>query len=377
MSIQVYRCLLIAGFAAVLLGPLLWLGNEEHSVYENRALTQVPKFSGRLSQLHEFVVDWEMYFNDQYGFRERAALFNDELWNALRLSALPNVVEGNDGWLFFTGQEGDRPLDDYSGKTALSKSELESWARVLTERKEKLESAGIDYLFMLVPNKAEIYGDKLPSRFAKRSGMSRCEQLVDYLQSNTNVPVLYMKEAIAAGRYEAEDFGPFDRGGTHWNAYGAALGMNALGEQLASLYEGLETTRFERGEFRLEDERVDRDLARMLAREADYPELGPKLTRALPSYRIQNLDAVEHGLAKIRAFVRIDYESTSERRAFIFGDSFFDGLIDYLGLYFESCLFAYRMPTTQEIEVAARRFDLDIIIEQRIERYLFKAPESE
>lgn len=105
---------------------------------------------------------------------------------------LNKVVAGKRDWLFY-----ELGRKDFDPNRLLILAELTRWKEHLEAKYHWLREQGIAYVFMIAPDKHSIYGGYLPSRLAaKLLSPSLYDQLVDYVKSNSNVPILDLRSAL-------------------------------------------------------------------------------------------------------------------------------------------------------------------------------------
>lgn len=222
------RRILALLFVVVIWLPLVVMlitPRQEVSELENRRLAAAPELQAAAPR--ELADGFERYFNDHFGFRQQLIyLFRWLEVKVFRVSQAGNVIFGEDGWLF---QAGSDQVADIRNNWPFSQAELAEWAQVLSEKHDALAARGIEYLFVLAPNKHLIYPEKLPASMNRVREDSRAEQLVKYLEANTDVPVLDLRPAMFEAKQQLR---PYHRTDTHWNAWGAYAGYRALMQRL-------------------------------------------------------------------------------------------------------------------------------------------------
>ena len=165
-----------------LTAPLLKWGisdDLEASSTEKRRLAQRPVFRGGDDSFSGYINQFEDYFNDQFGFREKLVFFHNLIkYKLFGVSATNWVIPGKEGWLYFN-ERGD--YKDYLPAYLYDEIHLELITQVLETRRDWLASLGSRYLVVPVPNKADIYGEYLPSRVQKYVSRSRYDQIIETL----------------------------------------------------------------------------------------------------------------------------------------------------------------------------------------------------
>lgn len=168
----------------------------------------------------------------------------------LGFSPTSKAIVGKDG-MFFEGY-GDRRVEDdqvdsfdnitdYMGLIPFSDEELKAWQICLEERYYWLKANGIDYVFALAPTKALIYPEKLPDSILKVKNRvnkpTRYEQLVQYLQEHSVVPVVNLKKALLQAKQtqDSESF-LYYKTDFHWNYYGSFIAYQAIVKTINQAY---------------------------------------------------------------------------------------------------------------------------------------------
>ena len=107
------------------------------------------------SSYTSFCNEFDKYFSANFGFRSRFISMNNIVkYNVFKQSGEDNVIAGRDGWLFYNSA-----LHDYIGEDVLSDEEIIKIADYVEAISEKCEKAGKKFVFVIAPNKMEIYGN--------------------------------------------------------------------------------------------------------------------------------------------------------------------------------------------------------------------------
>ncbi len=101
------------------------------------------------------------------------------LVRAFGVSPAPNVMIGRDGWLFFLGEDGTAFDRFYRGTPAVADAEIQSVVAELKRRERFLAARHIGYVVTIVPDKASIYPENLPSWAGPRIDRTPLDRLAD------------------------------------------------------------------------------------------------------------------------------------------------------------------------------------------------------
>ena len=169
---------------AISLPGFIWATSSTKDVSEKEArrLTKIPRINLDETLLNTFPKEFDLYFDDHYGLRTELIAFNQLLkTKVFNKSSTRRVIRGKDNWLFLNLQGS---LHDHVGLKTLTKKELNRWQQHLSDRKYWINSLGIQYLFVPVPNKMSIYPEYLPTRISLYSGITMLDQLEEALTDN-------------------------------------------------------------------------------------------------------------------------------------------------------------------------------------------------
>ncbi|MDQ7073508.1 MAG: hypothetical protein Q9N32_08785 [Gammaproteobacteria bacterium] len=131
---------------------------------------------------------------------------------------------GQDGWLFLGSirpgpQKHKDPMGDAMNINLFTEDQLEEFAHSIMTIKNWLNSRGIEYVYVIAPNKHTIYFEKLPKYITKKNDKSATDQLVTYLKEHTDVHVVDLRQALFDEKLRHPVY--FLKTDSHWNQYGA------------------------------------------------------------------------------------------------------------------------------------------------------------
>lgn len=359
---------LVPLFAGLIWLPLLVMlatPQQEVSELENRRLASAPEFDA--GNPEAFPAEFESYFNDHFGFRTQLIrLFRYLEIKLFRVPRAGNVLFGRDGWLF---EAGGQQIADMRNNWPFKDAELAEWARVLEQKQQALSERGIDYLFVLAPNKNVVYPDKLPASVNRVRDTSRADQLIDYLGRHTDVPVLDLRPVVEDARPTLR---PYHRTDTHWNAWGAYTGYRALMQRLAPRFPGLTPVRLTSADF-VRRRGHGGDLARSLSMQETLEEtlIEPETWRPdCAVYQGLPADASDTERNNNRFTTRC---ARGSGRLLMFRDSYSLAMMPYLSETFAYVHYfpASPVPLDGMLKVIEEQ-NPDIVIEERATRWLRK-----
>ncbi len=339
---------------------------------EHRPAGQKPELSLDPVALYKFPAAYENYFKDSFGLRDVLLRWHSR--QSLELfgtSPTTQVLLGKDGWYFYTGNDSVRA---FRGLLPFSERDLQLWKAGLEARRDWLRAQGIDYLFVIAPNKETVYPDFLPAALGKL-GPTRFEQLSDYLRAqHSDLDFLDLRPAFAEARKEDRPQSHlYLEEGTHWNARGVLVAYREVMARLTRLDPSLVALAQEQWQRMPFETSGDTWASNMyigdLSRQREVGLMRPVGTaRSLPLN-----PGLEGPFAPGRKLLRGTRDET-QPRALLFHDSFGPFLENMLAEHFSSleCEWTYEFDSNEVLQFKPR-----IVIDLWVERALvFRDPNS-
>lgn len=287
---------------------------DKELIDENRVKAEFPRINS------EFFSNFNKYFDDNLPFRGTyIKLFNkfetriDFVYkNLLDAFNIPyyieknNVIFGKEDWLFY--YYGDNN-SHYSGFNLPTIQELEGLSQKLNKINNYFKSRNKDFLLFIAPNKEEIYFEYMPDAIKVVNETKRLDIIVDYIQKNTDVKIVYPKNELLKAKEKGLLYYKYD---THWNNLGGYIGASTILEKLNIEYD-------KSAEYTTVD-RWGGDLLTMIA----------ESVKKDTEYNVNYKQDVELSISGN------DVISSNEngKELLYFGDSFRKAMINYLGKEF-------------------------------------------
>ncbi len=366
---KTYDALLIIFFCSVISIPLvnsMVTEEKKWSEAEKRVLEAFPSSPETVSDVFTFPGKFEKYYDDHFGFRELMIYrYHREMENRFGVTGTPLVLKGQGKWLYYTGNE---MLKDFRGELTLSRQDLLEWRKEQLRRYKWLAKKGVHYLSFSPPNKHTIYPEFLPEEYLRVKGVTRIEQLHEYLVKNplpfyVDVYHIIKKSKPIRKLYYQTD--------THWNHYGAYVCYKEVIKRVQQLFpqqDFVEDFLFHRN-YRLAP---GGDLARMLMIDRKVSERNPKMRyRESCSHEVEidfPLTDVSDNKGEQPLFKKCSKATLS---AIVFSDSFIDNLEPFLSENFGQILYLRKDYDQRNIEELLESFQPDIVIEEKVERNYF------
>ena len=310
-------------FVCILPSPIYSLFGEYFGAenYEKRLSNEAPTLS--LSNLQSFPKEYEEYFNDNIPFRSKLIEVNSLIdYFIFNRSPVSRVIRGEEGWLFYNpnGTDGD-PVADFTGSNIYTEEKMAECAANLTSVRDTLRQQGKTFVVMVAPNKATIYGEEyLPDNYIKAE-KTRADLLVDYLNQNTDLTVVYPKEDLLSAKNQNSEQLLYYKTDSHWNAVGAYIGTRSLLSTINITLPNLNEVKI------TQSNECAGDLANMIALN--------KYLKYDNDYSVENYTVVtnvdiKYPFENNKQVIHHTTNDKDERKLFLIHDSFAEGLIPYL-----------------------------------------------
>ena len=351
--------IMLAVFIVVICFPWLsWFFLEKYvdlSNYENREMAQQPRLT--IANYGTFSEEYSTYFNDCIPFRNNLIALNSAIdYFVFNKSNNDYVIKGEDNWLYYTRADDGDSINCYMGKNFLSQEELEGIARNCIAQRDFLAKKNVEFIVFIAPNKERIYYENMPPRYGKPAETYKALQIVEYLQSNTDIRVIYPYEELMSAK-ECLDYNIWYKTDTHWNLIGGYVGASALMSEL-----GIKMPKIDSNQITIsEGDNTSGDLAGMLGLTkqllfADYEYI----VKGYDTHSMQNLEWDFNNVISYHAI------KADPRKIYVLRDSFASNMSEYIGSQFSDSYMRYKYSYSYDDFVSQNP---DIFVYETVERY--------
>ena len=186
---------------------------------ENRNPAPFPMLTDDNGSINvEYFDEFDAWVNDHIGFRNIMVKANTAIHTGLfGHSPEESVVLGSDGWLYY-----EDTVKDYVNIATISERNAYNIASSLAMVQDYVRSNESTFVFTIMPDKAELYGDNMPYYYHVRDARDNKDLLEDALLS---YDVNYVDMFSV---FENEEEVMYQTTDSHWNYKGALMGYNAI-----------------------------------------------------------------------------------------------------------------------------------------------------
>ena len=191
---------------------------------EKRQLAQMPAFKNEDGSFNE---NWSSgflaYVSDHFGFRSELVSLDAKLKaDLLHVSAEPQVIIGEKGWLYYTPT-----VNDYIGNPTVSKLGMQNILYNLKMSRDYVESKGSQLVIAVVPNKNTVYPDYMPYNYRRSGAANNLDNLTAYLR-RSDLVWCDLAGVLKNTAVTEQDELLYHKQDTHWNNKGALVGYRAV-----------------------------------------------------------------------------------------------------------------------------------------------------
>jgi hypothetical protein len=337
---------IILFFALCSVPSLLTVFGVESKNYEKRELAIPPSI---MIDGTEYTKNFDTYFSENFALRPQLittyAKINTWLF---KTSSSDKVLIGKDSFLFFTDT-----MDAYMRKDLLSDHDIDQICMTLKQNQELLRAQGIEFLFVIAPNKNSIYPEKMPSRYPISREKSNMQKLYTKMDDH-GINYIDVSQPLVEGK---KNYPVYHKTDSHWNNYGAAVAYQAIMEKTQALLPDKQFTSYVDQIYTQEKTHLG-DLSTML-----FPASGKKSIDQ--NYHIEKSYDSKKPIVNLEAIEIITENDNSNMRALIFRDSFFNAQIKFFSQNFGYINYARSVPYKFE---KASELNADIVILEIVER---------
>lgn len=315
----------------------------------------MPRLQPDWESIRRYPAAFREYFGREFGFRDDLILFHANYKvRSLGISSTHRVVLGKSGWLFYNDKD---TTDDYRGLKPFTPDELRQWQELLERRRDWLKAQGIDYVFVVAPNKQQIYPQYLPRELQQRRPGTRYDQLVEHLEQHSDFRILDLRPSLRAASQKEQVYFKTDH---HWNPIGAFIAYQQLMGQVRQTLPKVKIP--ERSDFQEVAAKGEGDLSKIMGfvgvSSEQYTKLVPRTPRKARYTVGQDVDYPQD-------LVVMESPAGEARRAVVMRDSFTRGYLPHLSEHFNRI--AYRWTYGGFDTALIKREKPDIVIQEMVE----------
>jgi len=330
---------------------------------ENRRLASFPDFfvindNGKIDieNIRNIPGSLDNYINDRFGFRN---IFIKLAKTFISASSYINgdVIIGKENWLFYSNGIYGNNITDFFKINLLNNAEINRLINIINDRFEWCNSNNIKLIFLIAPNKHNVYPEYYP--FERPKGITRTEQIMAAMPDNLKIDIIYPCDVLIQNK--TEELPLYFETDTHWNMAGAYYVFELLLDRIKHLFP---ETHFSKINFTTD---ISYDSCGDLVSMSGFSEYGK---RTIPDmhpvngwvnyYQYEKNDGVNG--------VIIRNNDLSLPKGIIFRDSFFNALEPFTSTIFSSAEYHWR-PFTEADKDYILENKPDIIIWEIVERW--------
>lgn len=281
-------------------------------------------------------------FTDELFMRKQLIYFSMDVTSFLTGGSYfesTQVLPGKDDWLFYkAATEKEHPLWDYMGINHYTDEELAQITANLKDAQDFFQNeCGVSFYIVSIPNKELVYSEKMPDTVSRLNKVSRGQQLAEYMEQNTDLPYLDLRQVLLEAKEENQVYFKTD---SHWNYIGAFIGLQEIFQEIYGNNLPVDASCFS-----ITSENYAGDLAALAGRQERY---------AIDTYYELNPACV-------------DPAQYHDQVLLLVGDSFSEYLYVLARYYYKEAYYVHSSNFQAEM---IEQYNPDIVIWESVERYL-------
>lgn len=264
------------------------------------------------------------------------------------------VLIGKNNWLFLQNDT-NRVVEQNQGSLVLTPEGYLKWVRTLQARKSILKSQGIQYYFLVAPNKECVYPEYLPNDYNIND-----ERIINQLIRQCKIreiEILYPLEIFNLYKSEKDLYSPIN---THWNGAGGFVAYDFLMHKMK-----IDTRILTWEDIYYREAVISEDLGNKLIPKQSASFIWGRVHNAQAQTIFDN-EVVNSGRQQITL-----NKNSSLPTAVIFHDSFMEVMLPYLMESF-SKIYLFHTPNVDYDII--EKIKPDVVISEMVERFLAQIP---
>jgi alginate O-acetyltransferase complex protein AlgJ len=199
---------------------------------EKRLPAPWPQYKPGLAGLQQYSNGLEAYFNDHFGFRNQLIHWHSDWQQAVFsmgrhdviVSSRHDVIAGQNIWMFYS-EDQMHMVENFQGTRQFSAAALAGLQRLHEERRDWLARRGIQYMFVVAPDKQTIFSEYLPAWLKSKRQPTKLDQFIGYMREHSTVDVPDLRPVLLEAKRIAPTYYKTD---THWNAFGGFIASKEI-----------------------------------------------------------------------------------------------------------------------------------------------------
>jgi hypothetical protein len=356
---RLFSIVFIVIFILMLVIPLVSvdLSSDRKSVAENRMLANRPALGEMKNHPAEFIRQFEAWFKDSTGFREKMIALYKAIDSKGRgvyyMDGLERYVIGEQGHHFYEGWE-NWMISKFQGRWRLPDGWLPLMAEKLDGIKNYLDKRGIGFTVMFCTDKESIYPEYYPKSIMRGPEPIYLDMVTGYLKENTNVDVFNIREALLSEKNTYLLYNKtFDT--SHYNATGGFFAYRELMRHISMFFPEMAFSTFDINDIDISYD-ANEIPAISLKQEATFKRMDTSF--------FDDIDIKGQSLTQYAAVENID----SNQPVILFmGDSYIWELIKYIPQHFSKTIYI-RYENMQYFEQYVNKYKPDMVVFESVER---------
>ena len=224
------KIILYLFFALLILPSVVWWFISPNLPFENMDNRQLKKMPVLNSiTMKQFPAGFDEYYADNLPFRAYGiTLYSHILYRLTGNVESAKILFAKNDWIFYKSEQDGDPISDYKRINQFTPEQLRKIAKNLMDLQKYCKKRNCDFVFLIGPNKENIYTEYMPDNIIRTNYTSRTKQLINYLKANTDIKIIDPTSELIKAK---KDNFVYYKNDTHWNNLGGYIGSKLLLEK--------------------------------------------------------------------------------------------------------------------------------------------------
>lgn len=345
----------------------------EIATIEKRQPVKRPVWKWNKYTMTRYFNQLDSYINDNFSLRTKLTRIYSKILYSAGISAKPGkVIIGKNGMLFL-GNDFNKVIDQTYGKRLLTNVELSQLKTYFSSRQLFVDTLGIPFYLVILPNKETIYSEYLPYS-DKPSKKCFLTQISD---PDFGVNVISLQDAVMKGKIQYRDL-LYYKTDSHWSEIGAYLAYDELIKQIHPKFPKLNSLHFDKNNFNIVPYYGRHDLKDMLYLNISIPDFAVCLSN-FHNWDLGLMKIDETGIEKEMASTQnvstfehcVIINPNKPYTLLLFKDSFSWNLSPYLNNTFGKIIYCYYQNFGwNQYKELVKKYKPDLVLYETIQREL-------
>lgn len=277
--------------------------------------------------------------------------------------ASQQVISGKEKWLFYKSTIDGDSLEDYIGEARYTDEEMKEVLNHVSTVQQYWEKQNAEFLYIVPPNKENIYNEYMPNSIERISNISRGDVIADFLKNSginiVNLKPILRDSLVSNPTYKDKEL--YYKYDTHWNQLGAEIAVEQILKEFGEKAIPIEVNDIETSNL-TDHISAERDLAATAGLKWYFTD---EIDYSISVNPVIDWNNLENEIGQNGNAIIDNNNAVYDKTILIIGDSFRIAMIPSLSRYFSKVIVITGNDEYKDYSV----YNPDYVVYERVERY--------